>query len=308
MKNKKEISIVVCFDENYALNGAMTLYSTSQNIRDGVKIKAYIINGGVKEKTRKKFKKIESDTLEIIWLNPDLSIFDNLPLSSWTTKAAHARLLVPDLIKEEKIIYLDSDMLVLDDIYELWNVLFGKYIIAASQSLVAPSVNKRPNCNILIEAGMNKKSPYFSTGLLLINTNRWKRKNILGEYISLLKNMGTKFIYRNQDPLNVILENSWKKLDEEWQVTTPTFYSLKKEDQKLAKNAKIIHFTGTPPGFPRCNHPKKKIFYDYVIHSGWFSAIEYINWYIELLIKDFFYMNILKLKSFLKSLNLFPKK
>jgi hypothetical protein len=48
----KEIAIAVCFDENYALNGAMVLYSAAKNIEKNVKIRAYIVDGGISEKTR----------------------------------------------------------------------------------------------------------------------------------------------------------------------------------------------------------------------------------------------------------------
>ncbi len=53
-KSMRETSITVCFDENYVFNGAMNLYSASQNIRDGIKIKAYIIDGSVKKECNSK--------------------------------------------------------------------------------------------------------------------------------------------------------------------------------------------------------------------------------------------------------------
>ncbi len=296
------MSIAVCFDENYTLNGAITLYSASRNIRDGIKIKAYIIDGGVKEKTKKKVKRIESNDLEIIWLNPDLSIFDNLPLSSWTTRVAHARLLLPDLIKEEKILYLDSDMLVVDDIYKLWEIPFNKNIILAWQDSKYPYVNKKKNYKILTGAGMKLVAPYFNSGLLLIDINKWKKGNILNKYIKLLKSIGKSFTHRNQDALNIILENKWKKLNNDWQVATTTFLSNKKEDIELSKKAKIIHFTSIPPGKPGCRHPQKKIFYNYVYDSEYFSKQEYFWWRFVLLIKEIFYKLISKIRFALKRL------
>lgn len=306
----KEISIAVCTDENYALNAAMVLYSAAQNVQKESSIKAYVVDGGISDETKKRFKKIMKGTkLNIIWLNPDLSIFDNLPLSSWITKIAHSRTLLPYIIPEnsEKILYLDSDMLILEDITKLWDTPLNDVTLAASESSIYSHIYERPDAKTFINAGMDPSSPYFTSGLLLINISKWKENDTLSKYIKILKEMGNEFKYRTQDPLNIILENKWKPIDANWQVIGLIYHSSDLYHKSLVKNAKIIHFTNTPPGFPKCNHPKKSLFFKYVYHSGWFSKGEYLKWRYRLLIKGLYYAPYLKfLKEKIKGKKMEP--
>jgi lipopolysaccharide biosynthesis glycosyltransferase len=306
IKNIKEISIAVCSDENYALNAAMVLYSAIMNVQENVKIKAYIIDGGIDETTKKRFGKVIRQTnLEIIWLKPDLSIFDNLPLSSWTTKVAHARLLLPDIIPAniEKILYLDSDMLVIKNLGKLWNVPFDGNILLAWQDSKYPKVYKKPNSQTLISAGMSPSSTYFNSGLFLINISQWKKNNILSKYVKLLTEIGDNCTHCDQDLMNIILEGKWKPIDKHWQVaSSKIFRSRAKSDQRMVKKCRIIHFTGVPPGFPRCRHPKKALFYNYVDNSGWFSKCGYFKWRLMLFVKGLYYAYLFSAKGLLKKL------
>jgi lipopolysaccharide biosynthesis glycosyltransferase len=286
----KEIAIAVCFDENYALNGAMVLYSAAKNIEKNVKIRAYIVDGGISEKTKKRFNRILRNNLNIIWLNPDLSMFDNLSLSSWTTKVAHARLLLPYIIKDDikKIIYLDSDILVIDNIFCLWEVNLNNYLLAAFQDTTYTNVYKKVNSQVLIEAGMNRFSPYFNSGFLLLNKKLCGDENILKDYIEILKSIGNKFTHCNQDAMNIIFKNKWVKLNREKQYEMTSNNYFCKKNKKLKKNLVFIHYTGKTPGFPGCKHPKKNIFYYYVYNSKWFSKKEFITWRSKILINDFY--------------------
>jgi len=289
----KEISIAVCFDENYALNGAMTLYSAAKNIEKNVKIKAYIIDGGIIEETKKRFNKILRKNLDIIWLEPDLSLFDNLPLSSWTTKVAHSRLLLPYIINDDikKIIYLDSDILVIGNLLCLWEIPLNNYFLAAFQDITYTNVNKKVNSQVLIDAGMDGLSPYFNSGFLIINIYLWKKNDILRKYIEILKNIGNKFTHCNQDAMNIIFNNKWLKIRKEMQ------YGHK----KIEKNIVLIHYTGKIPGFPGCSHPKEDLFYRYVYSSNWFSKSEYYLWRFKLLIIKDKYFLLQKIKLFFKN-------
>lgn len=284
----KEISIALCFDENYALNGAMALYSAAENIQKNVKIKAYIIDGGIRKETKERFKKILSRNLDIVWLTPDLSIFDNLPLSSWTTKVAHSRLLLPYIIQDDikKIIYLDSDILVIGDLLNLWKIPLNNYFLAAFQDTTYTNVYKKVNSQVLVEAGMNSFFPYFNSGFLIIDINSWKKNNILLEYIEILRNIGNKFTHCNQDAMNIIFNNKWIKLKKEMQYKNKTNNYFFEKYKKLEEYLVFIHYTGKKPGFPGCKHPKKSIFYEYVYSSHWFSKKEFIIWRTKVQIKD----------------------
>ena len=231
----KEILIALCFDDYYALNGAMVLYSIAKNIKRNVKIRAYIIDGGIRKETKEKFKKILRRNLDIVWLNPDLSIFDNLPLSSWTTKVAHSRLLLPYIIQDDikKIIYLDSDILVVGDLLRLWKIPLNDCFLAAFQDSTYTNVYKKVNSKVLVDAGMNRLSPYFNSGFLMIDVSLWKKYDILRKYIEILGNIGNQFTHCNQDAMNIIFNNKWKQIKKEIQYDNNTHICSLKKMEKI---------------------------------------------------------------------------
>ena len=104
------------------------------------------------------------------------------------TVATFYRFLIPSLISEEKIIYLDSDTIVNLDINELWNVELGKEIFAVvpEKSNGVPVAENIPLC---LE-GFVKAEDYFNAGVLMINLNSFRQE---GENIK----RGIKFIAEN---------------------------------------------------------------------------------------------------------------
>jgi len=284
-----KITIAICTDENYALNGAMTLYSAAINVKENTIINAYVVDAGIKTKTRKRFERtLDLPNVSLSWLKIDLSNFVDLPISPWTSKAAHVRLMLPGLLagKRDKLLYLDSDMMVLGDISKLWEIPMNGICILACQDGKYPQVENCQARDILVELGMKLSDPYFNSGLLLINILRWQKLGITKKTIRLLQEKGVLFSHKNQDALNVVLLNEWNPIDIIWNVGTPHFFSSSNFDKNIVEKAQIIHFTGRPPGFAGCVHPRKQQFNIHVKKSGWFIYPEYLLWKLELIWKN----------------------
>ncbi len=70
----------------------------------------------------------------IEFLEVDTNMYEHAVESSHITKAAYYRISIPDLIKDESIkrmIYIDCDALVLEDISKLWDLDIAPYTVAA---------------------------------------------------------------------------------------------------------------------------------------------------------------------------------
>lgn len=299
----KKIALAICADENYAFNGAMALFSASKNIAKDFVIDAFVLDCGISAFSRRRFERVLlGSNLRLIWLRPDFDTIDHLPLSPWTTKAANARLMLPELLKgrTEKVIYLDSDMLVLGNIAEMWEFLMDGMCALACADEKYRFVKDCRASTVLVELGLQLSDVYFNSGLLVINIPRWMGMDISGKTIKILEEKGASFTHKDQDGLNFVLRNEWGQLDSRWNVCTPRFFSKDQVDQTIAEEAKIIHFTGRPPGRLGCRHPKRELFYQYVKDSNWFSSIEFFLWRIHLEIRDSVYFSMKRIRSLVR--------
>jgi lipopolysaccharide biosynthesis glycosyltransferase len=62
----------------------------------------------------------------------------------------------------------------------------------------------------------NPQSPYFNSGVLLIDTAAWARERITEQALALLQRHATTCRFRDQTVLNHLLEGRWLQLDQRW--------------------------------------------------------------------------------------------
>lgn len=155
---------------------------------------------------------------------PDISILECKKGFGHITQSAFYRLFLPEIVKENKVIYLDIDTVILCDIKDLWNI-DCKYISACKDPLSDMQLNK---------LGLNK--PYYvNSGVLLINLQAIREdKTYLERIIKASKNPRLSLL--DQDILNEACDI--ELLPPEWNTYTKDY------GQKYIENPKILHCCG----------------------------------------------------------------
>jgi lipopolysaccharide biosynthesis glycosyltransferase len=126
----KEIPVALCFDKNYANQAAITTHSIAINCKSNIKF--YWV---IPPEDLEAVKALCAYMHNTFGLNiKPVSAFDDR-LSGWKTgehfsHAVYLRLLIPYLIDDPKVIYFDSDILVLDDISSLFSTPLGEHLLA----------------------------------------------------------------------------------------------------------------------------------------------------------------------------------
>ena len=145
--------------------------------------------------------------------------------------------MLPELEKKiNKVIYLDSDILVLDDISKLWETnLFNKTLGAVKD----PAFNRYNSLNLRREKG------YFNSGVLLIDSLSWRTKNYSQKILEYINKYPEKLVLPDQDALNVILKDDWLPINQAWNVFNGLFME---NPNKLGITNKQLNYI--------CNHPK----------------------------------------------------
>ena len=283
-KKNGTIVVVTSADENYAMPLATMIASMVKNLKSYKNIKIYILENSVSLSSKEKIKKFfESQRVDIEWIKIDACKFRDMKISGHITVESYFRLLMPELLPEEieKVIYLDSDLIVDEDIGRLWDMELGEtYLLAAPEmhreSLYASSPSGIKNYKQL---GIDPASRLFNSGVLVINIKKWREVHAAHRIIDYLNKYNQDILWADQEAMNAIFAGIWGPLDPSWNLLTQLLYEYNSwKESPLDKNAYkkavrrpfIIHFnTGSKPWQKESVHPYKGLFFYYLDMTPW---------------------------------------
>ena len=138
--------------------------------------------------------------------------FDALPSIGWLPKASCLRLIISSILPRElqRIIYLDSDIMVTADLSELYRMNMRGYPIAAVQD----DGMRQYYCSPI---GLDARH-YFNAGVLLIDLAQWQ--DSAQHALSLFTENGAIYPTLDQDVLNLVFKNKWLELGVKWNTTS----------------------------------------------------------------------------------------
>ena len=101
------------------------------------------------------------------------------------SQAAHLRLLaggsLPDSVR--KVIYLDADLLIQGDLFELWEQDLQGNIAAAVQD----SYLQRYPTHYLPSEAAGADWPYFNSGMMVLDLDAWRSSRVERQYLEMVK-------------------------------------------------------------------------------------------------------------------------
>lgn len=254
---REYIPIVMSFDRNYSDYAAVTALSILQNFRN--KFKFYWLTPEKDFLLVDKLKKLlKLDNLKIIIVKTNVfNIFNNQEINGHWGQIAFNKLLIPELVLEKKVIYLDTDLLVLDDLKSLYDTDIKDYLIAG---VLDPDGVKT---DILNKNDLN----YINSGVMLMNLEQFRKINYQEKVNDIIISNRNK-ILGDQCIFNKLAEN--KKIIIHKKLNFLIYPNLiTEEERKIIKNLKeneikIIHFVGPiKPWMEWCNPLLSDIYSDY---------------------------------------------
>jgi lipopolysaccharide biosynthesis glycosyltransferase len=163
------------------------------------------------------------------------------------SKMTFARLLIPRLFPEtvRRVLYLDADLLVFDDLDPLWEAdLEGAVLGAVLDGL---DLHLKKNGKPGLE-GMPRVRNYFNSGVLLIDLPRWRKEQISERSLDYLTRH-PRSPFSDQDALNVACDGLWKRLDPRWNFQNHHQTSIL--DMGPQERPAVVHFvTSVKPWKP----------------------------------------------------------
>jgi len=278
-----ESLVVVCAaDNNYVIPLSVTLKSILANLKTPRKIICFVIDGGIEESNKQKIlQSLDSKQIAIEWLQPTDSVLNKVKVSGHVTVATYYRLLIPDLLPQQlkKAIYLDCDLVVNEDLQQLWAIDIGdSYLLAVQDMGIREVSNPRGGLHNYQELGIPPNSKYLNAGVMVFNLEKWRAENISTQAIEYLEQNKEHVLNWDQDGVNAVLAGKWRELDPRWN-QTPSVYKYRSwkdspftEEiyKSVIQQPYIIHFaTAIKPWHYYCEHPAKDLFFQYLDLTPW---------------------------------------
>ncbi|MEC9094896.1 MAG: glycosyltransferase family 8 protein [Planctomycetota bacterium] len=290
--------LVVCAtDDAYVMPLATMLYSAGENLRVGASLNVCILDGGVSEENKLKLKEsLVDQPINLEWVSLDSDRLNQFQVSHHVSHTAYYRLLLAEVLPSSfsKVLYLDCDLLVRGDLVELWETQMLGETVLAVRDVACPIVdaakgmenfrlanpylaNYQPIRNYR-ELGIQPDAPYFNSGVMLIDMQRWRDHQITEKLIKCLKDNEAYVWCWDQYALNVVLYDNWRPLSMQWNLGTHAFeypdsrYSPVEKDQyqEMITDPKLVHFTTEwKPWHYGIQHPYQDDFFSILDKTAW---------------------------------------
>ena len=228
---KATIDVGICLDRHVTDAAMVLLASIKAHARVERPVRVFLI--GETEAAdfaglARSMNDAEFTLVPLHYANP----LEHLPVRDYLTAALYLRLRLPALLPQvDRILYLDVDTVVHRDLEALFDIDLGTKALAAVPdwpmlvgsetwpSFAIPYEGRRLRfaayAREALGFGADAATPYFNSGVLLMDLATWRRDDIAGLTLALLaKKPG--FYYPDQDALNAFFQGEIVALDARW--------------------------------------------------------------------------------------------
>lgn len=269
------IRIAMSADRNYLIPLEIALTSVRHNLPDMHSLDVTVLSADLTGSDISWRNKRPNDIVSVA--RPSLPERSRTPISGHISQAAYFRLCLEDSIALEatRVIYLDCDLVVDGDISGLWATDLRGKIIGAVADYSLGGWDHPAQRNLLDLLNQEPATPYFNSGVLVIDTERWRSCGVMRRAFDFINAHPAAVPLWDQDALNAVLFDNWHQLDPRW--NRPSNYRLLREQGTLRfsddhvrslDSAYVLHFVSGSKPWADYRHPDKSVFDHYARIAG----------------------------------------
>lgn len=266
---------------------ATSIVSLMENNKSSKQINFYIIDDGISDENKAKLTamiEFYGRTVTYISAADPSELFDFPFKNRYQMGHSYVRMAIGTLLPKtvDRVLALDSDTLIIDDISELWNIDMGNNILAGVIDCMNLKAYHR-------QFGLSGEEFYCNAGMFLINLKKWREQHIENEIKKIIREKNGNVFFFEQTLMNYSCKGKIYKLHPRYNSYTlfyafeyknlikwrrPTIFYTKKEVEEAKLNSKIIHFTRnfymlSRPWVKECNHPLSEKYQYYKKMTPW---------------------------------------
>jgi lipopolysaccharide biosynthesis glycosyltransferase len=189
------------------------------------------------------------------------------------TAEAYTRIFCPEILDRsiDRILYLDADLVVVDDLRPLWETSLDGVAVAAAPD---PFGHVRKGA-----LGMPPEAVYVNSGVLLLNLDHWRAEGVTARLADYIRRHGPNLRFHDQDAINAILHARTRLLDLRWNLQVRLIGARRNEAldraaiRRAARSPAIIHYASNrKPWVYVAAMPRKRIYRRYLATTAWRGA------------------------------------
>lgn len=274
MKHKATgIPIFFAVDDGYIPFLAVSLQSLTEHASPENHYSIKVLYTDISRANRKKLGRYERENIDIEFV--DLNYYirkvqDKLYTRDYYSKTTYFRLFLPNLYPQyDKVLYLDSDIVILDDIAKLYNTDMGDNLVAAAPDDVIQNIRVFQEYVEKV-VGVADYRHYFNAGVLLMNLDELRKFRFQEKFMYSLDRI-TFTVAQDQDYLNRLCKGRVKLVDRVWnRMPMP-------DDKIKAGDIKLVHYNLAYKPWHFEDILYKEFFWEYAAKTEYFDQIQEIR-------------------------------
>ena len=279
--NRPVIPVVFASDNNYVPMVTTTIYSMLKNASDAYRYDIVVLHEGIEWENQEKMKmflgQFENAGLQFCDVSRFVDQYELTTNNPHISNETYYRFLIQELLPYySKVLYLDSDLIVKGDVSELFSVDLGDNLLAAVRDVdycgnlnMKDGIRMRYTKEVL---GMHQPYDYFQAGVLVLNTRAMRKLHPMEKWLEFASD--DRYIYNDQDILNVHCQGRVKYLDYDWNVMTDCYGRIGRifsfapaaifdafNDSR--NHEKIVHYAGAQKPWKVTNCDRFGLYWEY---------------------------------------------
>ncbi len=271
-----DIDLCLAFDRNFIPHAAVTLLSAARVKGPAQKLRVHILHSGDIAPDDRAALENSVPRAAINWHEVSGEHYGHLPDNrDHVSRATYLRLFIPEALHNvaSRVIYLDCDTIVVDQLAQLWETdLQGSPIAAAPDEGGVTQAER---------LGLSENAFYFNAGVLIFDLSALDPAEFAEHVDRIYRENAEILELQDQDILNLMFEEHVHRLHLRWNTNTRLFtpndfipgYDVREANEAMAAPG-ILHFTDRrKPWNANCNHPLRNLYWEIRNKTPWRESL-----------------------------------
>jgi lipopolysaccharide biosynthesis glycosyltransferase len=260
------VRVATATDRHYLPYAAAMASSLAAHRDPATSVELTVLHSGIDPDEQRKLAS-GAGGITVRWVSMDADSYrrwgvstDPLVLAPQYFRCLLPRVYPPSI---DRVIYIDADTLVLEDLGPLFRWPLAGRPIAAAQDLMSVI---RDAISHWREIGLDGDAPYFNSGVMVVDLDRWRDDDVGERVLARCQADRHRLLIRgrwsqhDQYGFNIVLQNSWARLPAKWNHFP----------ERRSHGPGIVHFLGdTKPGAARTRPEFTRLFGKTVDATAW---------------------------------------
>lgn len=300
LPDNEAVNLAFATDENYLRYLAVAVSSAARHVSADRKYNAYVMHAGVSaEKQRELLSAVTLPSnfrlsfLDIRPLWNELNVKE-LVVGAHISVSTYYRFLIQEAFSGfDRVLYLDSDLVILDDVAKLYDIDLKEKPLGAALDIRENFATKKKQVvdnrswaeYLEKDLGIKSFGQYFQAGVMIFDLQAMQRRgcSLLERSLTRLRKIGNPWLY-DQCVLNAEFANEVTNFDVAWNIEWQIGFEFpyyKKELPKLLAglyfpaldHPKIIHYASPVKPWKNIGMPLAMQWWAEARHTGYYETM-----------------------------------